>query len=150
VMEQSGWKGRKGTAAAQSQSVRSFYSELARSAAGQDYLSLYFLTLDGKPIASQYGLIRDGVYSLLLTSYDESFKEHSPGHLLMEEVVKACSSAGLREIDFLGCDLDWKLDWSSFVRNHYWLFIFRSNRIGRALRRAKFEWIPAAKKRLGG
>ena len=149
VMEQSGWKGRKGTAAAQSESARGFYAELARFAAAQDYLSLYFLKLNGRAIASQYGLTRDGVYSLLMTSYDESLKEHSPGHLLLEEVVKDCCSRGLRKLDFLGCDLDWKLDWSRLVRLHHWIFIFRNNRLGRALRRAKFEWIPALKGRLG-
>jgi CelD/BcsL family acetyltransferase involved in cellulose biosynthesis len=148
VMEQSGWKGRNGTAAAQSQSIRGFYSELARSASAQDYFSLYFLKLNGKAIASQYGLTRGGVYSLLMTSYDESYKEHSPGHLLMEEAVKDCGARGLREIDFLGCDLDWKLEWSRFIRFHHWLFIFRNNRLGRALRKAKFEWIPSAKQKL--
>jgi CelD/BcsL family acetyltransferase involved in cellulose biosynthesis len=149
VMEQSGWKGRKGTAAAQNQSIRGFYSQLARSAANHDYLSLYFLKLNGKAIASQYGLTRGGVYSLLMTCYDESFKEHSPGHLLLEEVLKDCSAHDVRELDFLGCDLDWKLDWSRLVRFHHWLFIFRNNRLGRALQKAKFEWIPAAKQRLG-
>ena len=147
-MEQSGWKGRKGTAAAQNQKARGFYAELAQSAAGRNYLSLYFLQLNGKAIASQYGLVRSGVYSLLMTCYDESFKEHAPGHLLLEEVAKDCNSRGLREIDFLGCDLDWKLDWSRLVRVHHWLFIFRNNRFGRALQKAKFKWIPAAKQRL--
>lgn len=145
VMEQSGWKGRKRTAAAQSQGARGFYAELAPAAAGRNYLSLYFLNLNGKAIASQYGLTRDGVYSLLMTCYDESFKEHSPGHLLLEEVVKDCCLRGLRKLDFLGCDLDWKLDWSRLVRPHHWLYIFRNNRLGRVLQRAKCEWVPAAK-----
>ncbi len=148
AMEQGGWKGRKGTAVAQSLSARSFYQDLARSAAGQDYLSLYFLKSGGKTIASQYGLTRDGVYSLLMSCYDESFKEYSPGHLLLEEVARDCQSRGLGEIDFLGCDLDWKLDWSRLVRSHYWLYIFRNNRLGRTLQKAKFGWIPAVKQRL--
>lgn len=148
-MEQSGWKGRKGTAAAQSRSVLGFYVELAQSAAGGEYLSLYFLQLNGKAIAAQYGFTRNGVYSLLLTCYDESFKEHSPGHLLLEEVAKDCGLRGVRELDFLGCDLDWKLDWSRLVRAHHWLFIFRNDRFGRALQKAKFDWVPAAKRRIG-
>jgi CelD/BcsL family acetyltransferase involved in cellulose biosynthesis len=149
AMEESGWKGRQGTAAGQSQSARGFYSELARSAALRHHLSFYFLKLNGNAVAFQYGLTRDGVYSMLRSSYDESLKQLSPGHLLLEEVLKDCCSRGLRELDFLGCDLDWKLEWSKLVRAHHWLFIFRNNYLGRALRTAKFEWIPTLKQRLG-
>jgi CelD/BcsL family acetyltransferase involved in cellulose biosynthesis len=148
ALERSGWKGRKGTAAAQSRRTRGFYTGLAHRAARGDYFSLFFLKVDGKPIASQYGLTRRGVYSLVMTCYDEAFSEYSPGHLLLEDVMKRCVAGGLSEFDFLGCDLDWKLDWSPIVRSHHWFFIFRDNRLGRILKRAKFDWIPAAKESL--
>ncbi|HYV86241.1 MAG TPA: GNAT family N-acetyltransferase [Patescibacteria group bacterium] len=147
-LERSGWKGRQGTAAGQSKRTRGFYTGLARHAAREDYLSLFFLKLDGKPIASQYGLTRRGVYSLVMTCYDEAFSEYSPGHLLLESVMKRCVDGGLCEFDFLGCDLGWKLDWSSTVRSHHWFFIFRDNRLGRVLQRAKFGWIPGVKESL--
>jgi CelD/BcsL family acetyltransferase involved in cellulose biosynthesis len=149
VMEEKGWKGRRGAAVAQSRNARSFYTELARSASAADYLSLYFLELNGKAIAWQYGLTRNRVYSLLMSTYDESFKQFSPGHLLLEHVLKDCSTRGLREFDFLGCDLAWKLEWSRLVRFHHWLFIFRNNRFGHLLQKAKFDWIPAAKHKFG-
>lgn len=148
ALERSGWKGRKGTAAAQSRQIHGFYTGLARRAACGDYFSLYFLMLDGKAIASQYGLTRRGVYSLVMTCYDEAFKEYSPSHLLLEDVLKLCIARGLSEFDFLGCDLEWKLDWSPIVRSHHWLFIFRGSRLGRVLQKAKFDWIPAAKETL--
>jgi len=148
ALERSGWKGRNGTAAAQSRETHGFYTGLAHRAAGGDYLSLFFLTLDGKAIASQYGLTRRGVYSLVMTCYDEAYKECSPSHLLLEEVMRLCIARGLSEFDFLGCDLEWKLDWSPIARPHHWLFIFRCNRLGRFLRKAKFGWIPAAKETL--
>ena len=148
TLERSGWKGRKGTAAAQSRRTRGFYTGLAHRAARDDYFSLFFLKIDGKPIASQYGLTRRGVYSLVMTCYDEAFGEYSPGHLLLEDVMKRCVAGGLSEFDFLGCDLGWKLDWSPIVRSHHWFFIFRDNRLGRILKRAKFDWIPAAKESL--
>jgi CelD/BcsL family acetyltransferase involved in cellulose biosynthesis len=145
ALERSGWKGRKGTAAAQSKRTRGFYTGLAHRAADGDYLSLFFLMLDGKAIAAQYALTRRGVYSLVMTCYDEAFKEYSPGHLLLEDVMKQCIARGLSEFDFLGCDLGWKLDWSRIVRSHHWLYIFPSTRLGRILQKAKFDWIPAAK-----
>lgn len=148
ALERSGWKGRQGTAAAQSRRTRRFYTGLAHQAARGDYLALSFLKVGGKPIAAQYGFSRRGVYSLVMTCYDEAFREFSPGHLLLEEVMKRSVARGLSEFDFLGCDLDWKLDWSRAVRSHHWFFIFRDNRVGRILQRAKFGWIPAVKERL--
>jgi CelD/BcsL family acetyltransferase involved in cellulose biosynthesis len=148
ALERSGWKGRRGSAAAQSARTRGFYTGLAHHAARGDYLSLSFLRVAGKAIAAQYGLSRRGVYSLVMTCYDEAFGEYSPGHLLLEDVLKRCVAGGLSEFDFLGCDLGWKLDWSPIVRSHHWFFIFRDTRTGRTLQKAKFGWIPAAKEAL--
>lgn len=145
ALERSGWKGRRGTAAALSRKTLGFYTGLAHQASRGDYFSLYFLKVAGRAIAAQYGLTRRGVYSLMMTCYDETFGGHSPGHLLMEDVLRDCVRRGLSEFDFLGCDLGWKLDWSPTARAHHWFFIFRDNRLGRTLQKAKFGWIPAAK-----
>jgi CelD/BcsL family acetyltransferase involved in cellulose biosynthesis len=128
----------------QSETSHGFHLELLRSAAFRVHLSLFLLKLAGRPIAFHYGLTSHGVYSLVMTSYDELFKELSPGHLLTEEVLKDCVSRGLREFDFLGCDLPWKLDWTSTVRPHHWLFIFRDSLFGRTLRQVKFGWVRDA------
>lgn len=145
ALEQSGWKGRSGTAMAQDRSTWGFYTELARDAAYAGRLSLYYLRLDGRPVAFQYGLTHGGRYFLLKPGYDESLKECSPGQLLMDEVLADCISRGLREFDFLGPDMVWKRDWTDKVRRHTWLFIFNGSAFGRALGKAKFQWGPAVK-----
>jgi len=147
-LERRGWKGQGGSAVSQSAAAHGFYSELFHREAFRDRLSIFFLRLDGRPIAFHYGLTCRGVYSLLLTSYDESFKEQSPGHLLMEDLLQDCVARGLRELDFLGCDLPWKLEWTSTARTHYWLFVFRDSVFGRALRAIKFGWVKTARRRL--
>jgi len=144
-LERSGWKGRQGSAASQSQAIRGFHFELLRNASFRERLSLHRLTIDSRPIAFHYGITTHGVYSLVMTSYDERFKEFSPGHLLTESVIEDCVARRLREFDFLGCDLPWKLEWTSSVRRHHWLFVFRNNRAGRLLRQIKFGWAPAAR-----
>jgi CelD/BcsL family acetyltransferase involved in cellulose biosynthesis len=145
ALERSGWKGRQGTAVGQSQAARGFHLTLIRQEAFRDHLSLFLLKCGGKLIAFQYGLTCAGVYSLVMTSYDEVFKEFSPGHLLTEEVLKDCIARELREFDFLGCDLAWKLEWTATVRPHYWLFVFRDSPFGRALRTIKFGWVRLAR-----
>src|SRR5258706_43836 len=56
-LEGSGWKGRRGTSIAQDADTRGFYRELARSAADDGGLSLYFLRLGGRAVAFHYGLM---------------------------------------------------------------------------------------------
>jgi CelD/BcsL family acetyltransferase involved in cellulose biosynthesis len=85
------------------------------------------------------------VYSLIMTSYEEELRECSPGHLLVEEVVKRNIAEGLREFDFLGCDLDWKRTWMTAARPHSWLYLFPNSLRGRMLRRVKFNWAPAVR-----
>ncbi|MBX5483738.1 MAG: GNAT family N-acetyltransferase [Myxococcaceae bacterium] len=147
-LEQSGWKGRGGTAIAQDEATRGFYSELARNAEHLGVLALWFMRLDGRAVGFHYALQYAGRYLLLKPAYDEAIRECSPGQLLMEEVVKDCIGRGLPEFDFLGPDMPWKRDWTDHVRPHFWLYVFRRSPKGRALREAKFRWIPAIKERV--
>jgi CelD/BcsL family acetyltransferase involved in cellulose biosynthesis len=150
ALEQSGWKGEAGTAIAQDRRTRAFYTALAFGAARHGYLSLFFLRLDGKPIAFHYGLAYRGIYYVPKLAYDESLKGCSPGLVLVEEAIKDGIARGLRGYDFLGAEAEWKTKWSSRVLPSHWLFIFRDTGVGRALRKVKFDWIPAARRALLG
>jgi CelD/BcsL family acetyltransferase involved in cellulose biosynthesis len=145
ALEASGWKGARGTAIAQDKATRGFYSELARTAAYQNSLVLYFLRLDGKAVGFHYALAHDRRYFLLKPGFEEALKECSPGQLLVDEVLADCVQRGDREFDFLGPDMTWKRDWTDRVRVHTWLYVFRDNTLGQALCTAKFRWVPAAK-----
>ncbi|HYV17767.1 MAG TPA: GNAT family N-acetyltransferase [Verrucomicrobiae bacterium] len=145
ALERGGWKGRQGTAAAQSRQTLGFYTGLAQAAASGGYFSLTFLVFAGKRIAAQYGLTRRRTYSLMMTCYDEAFAECSPGQILMEEVLKHAIADGLWGYEFLGVEGAWKLAWKPDLRPHHWFFIFRDSLLGRTLRNAKFAWLPAAK-----
>jgi CelD/BcsL family acetyltransferase involved in cellulose biosynthesis len=146
AIERSGWKGRGGTAVSQREQTYGFHVQRAASAFHRNHLSVFFLKLDGRPIAFHHGLTFRGVYSLLMTGYDEGFADCSPGHLLLEDLLKDCIDRNLHELDFLGCDLPWKLEWTALVRRHHWLFIFRDTALGRTLCRAKLDWAPAARR----
>lgn len=145
AVESSGWKGRAHTAMSQDPQVARFYSELASFTAEEGSLALYFLRVDGKPVAFHYGLAYGSTYYLLKPGYDEDFKECSPGQLLMDEVVQSCIDGGLAGFDFLGPDMPWKRDWADQSRQHTWLYIFRDSLYGRFLHNHKFRWVPRAK-----
>jgi CelD/BcsL family acetyltransferase involved in cellulose biosynthesis len=148
-VEQSGWKGREGTACSQDEQTRAFYTQLAEVAARQGWLSLFRLKLDGKTIAFHYGLTYGGSYLLPKLGYDEAFRDFSPGLVLMHEVIRDSVARRLGNIDFLGSDDDWKLRWSRQVLRHHWLYVFRGDLKGRLLEKLKFAWVPWFKKVLG-
>jgi CelD/BcsL family acetyltransferase involved in cellulose biosynthesis len=149
-IEESGWKGRRGEAANHDPRIRNFYLALARRTAVAGDFTLDLLEVGDRPIAFHYGLTRAGTYSLVMTSYDERFRECAPGHLLTEHVLERSIAAGLRELDFLGCDLEWKRAWTPTTREHSWLFLFRDSRAGALLAHAKFAGVPALRRMLAG
>jgi hypothetical protein len=145
AIERSGWKGKEGTAILQDAKTHGFYTELAHSASARDYLSLFFLKLNGRSIAFHYGFTYGGTYYMPKLGYDETLKECSPGLVLLEEIIKDCIARGVKGFDFLGLAGEWKTQWSSEMRRHTWLYIFRDSRFGQALRTTKFRLVPAAR-----
>ncbi len=146
ALEESGWKGRAGSAIGQDPITWGFYSELARSAAGAGMLVLFFLRCGGRPIAFQYAIVDGGRYHLLKTAYDEAMSEFGPGQLLVLEAMRDCISRGVREYDFLGPDMPWKREWTSTTRAHSWIFVFGRSPYARLVWRYKFRWARAVKK----
>ncbi|MFP2926782.1 GNAT family N-acetyltransferase [Pyxidicoccus sp. 3LG] len=149
ALERSGWKAQRGTAIAQSQRRLAFYSDLAGVAAKAGWLGLYYLRVEKRAIAFQYGLEYGGRYLALKPGYDEAFAEVSPGQLLTEGLIQDCIRRGLTELDLLGDDAPFKREWTEVVRPHHWLFIYRDTLRGRALYRAKFQWAPVARSMVG-
>lgn len=148
-LEAEGWKGRGGTAICQAPDTLAFYTALARQAGNEGRLRLWFLRLDGKAIAFQYGLQDGPRYLLLKLAYDEAHGAVGPGHLLMEEVLQDCIARGLLEFDFFGPGMPWKGEWASKARPHDWPYLFRGPR-GRLVHALKFRMAPMARTLLAG
>ena len=145
ALERAGWKGQQGTAMAQDTHTRGFYSSLARESSRAGRLALFFLRLNGRAVAFQFGLQHRHAYFLLKPAYDEALGDCSPGQLLMEEVVRQGLAQGWRSFDFLGMDMPWKRDWTDSTRRHTWLYVFNRTLPGRLAWAAKFQWGPRAR-----
>ena len=148
-LELAGWKGRSGSAIACSPSTRQFYDDLACDAERFGYLSLYFLELDGRPVAAHYGLTHQGIYYCPKVVFDEAWHACSPGQLLVEEILQDCVARGLHEFDFVGPCMRWKAEWTSQVRRFEWCFVFSHSWKARVLHAAKFQIGPMMKEKLG-
>ncbi len=148
ALESAGWKGAQGTAIAADPARVAFYGRVARDAAARGGLALRALTLDGRAVAAQLGMVHAGVYYLPKIAYQESLGAVSPGQLLHAEVLAECEARGLAELDFLGPDMAWKRDWAPRHRPHDWLYVYRPSLAGRAMHTLKHRVRPTVKEAL--
>jgi CelD/BcsL family acetyltransferase involved in cellulose biosynthesis len=149
ALEASGWKGAEGTAIRCHPSTRQFYDAIANAAAGDGYLSLDFLELNGKPIAGHFGFNLRGRYFLAKAGYDEAFRRHGPGQLLVNEILGQTPERGLHEFDFVGPATWDESRWALARRTNYRVFIFRKSLYGALLYAGRIAARDTVRKLLG-
>jgi CelD/BcsL family acetyltransferase involved in cellulose biosynthesis len=149
TLEASGWKGAEGTAINCDPRTRQFYDAIAHAAARDGYLSLDFLELNGQPIAGHFGFNLRGRYFLAKAGYDEAFRRHGPGQLLVHEILSQTPERGLREFDFVGPATWDESRWASVRRTNYRVFIFRKSLYGGLLHAVRISARDAVRSLLG-
>ncbi len=149
ALEASGWKGEEGTAIKCDPRTRQFYDAIAQAAARDGYLSLDFLELNGKPIAGHFGFNLRGRYFLAKAGYDEAFRRHGPGQLLVNEILNQTPERGLHEFDFVGPATWDESRWASARRTNYRVFIFRKNWYGELLYELRISVRDLVRRMLG-
>jgi CelD/BcsL family acetyltransferase involved in cellulose biosynthesis len=145
-LEASGWKSDAGTSIGSDADVQRFYTDLISRGAAAGWMRLLFLNVGGLRIATAYGACFRGRLLLFKTGYDPEYAPCAPFKLLTYFAVRDAYEEGLHEVDFLGDSEPWKLEWTSAVREHEWLFVFGPSVRARLLHSLKFEWGPELKR----
>jgi len=148
-MENAGWKQDSGLTMASSDNIRVFIEELTKEGERLGTLAIYALEYEDRVIGWQIGFICGTKYVVPKCAHDESRREISPGHLLVNAVLGDLIERGVDEVDFLGSALDWKTRWTDKGYEHAYLYVFRPNGRGRFLHWFKFTVKPAARRLLG-
>ncbi len=94
ALEASGWKGRAGTAAAQSPRITGMFREAAAALAEHGQVRIDTLRLDGRPIAATITLSSGADRWLWKIAYDEAFAGYSPGVLLTLDLTEEALAEG--------------------------------------------------------
>jgi CelD/BcsL family acetyltransferase involved in cellulose biosynthesis len=87
-----------------------FYRDLAQRSAAKGWLRMYILYLNSKPAAFVYGFVFRNEYYAFHTSFDDTYRNLSPGAILFSHVLRDACSQGLQV--FVGampasiCDFD--------------------------------------------
>ncbi len=129
AIEESGWKGEAGTAIASSDDNTGFYGELARLTSQSGWFKLYFLCLDGDPIAFDYCLAYKDRFNVLKTGYNPAYAADSPGKVLRKKVLAQLFKDRYSIYDLLGAREEWKTKWTPHAQEIYRVLVFNKRKI---------------------
>ncbi len=79
----------------------SFFSALGAAFANHGLLRVVVLSLDGEPLAVDFGFSRHGTWSLYNMSFARDRSELSPGMVLVGETIRLAAEEGCTTFDFL-------------------------------------------------
>lgn len=144
ALESAGWKAPEGTAISENNTQGRFYRAMLASYAARVEAFAMRLTVDGKPVAVDFGVRDTSTLVILKTTYDESLKAYSPGQLLHKQAFELIFRERLaKRIEFYGKLMEWHSRWTEQSRMLFHVNAYRSplvRRIGGAARdlRARF------------
>jgi Acetyltransferase (GNAT) domain len=88
AVETSGWKGELGTSAHKEAKTNTFLRQLIAHLGPSGGCEIALLRADAQPIAALFGVVLDGIWYIFRIGYDEDYHRASPGHLVIESLLK--------------------------------------------------------------
>jgi CelD/BcsL family acetyltransferase involved in cellulose biosynthesis len=126
AIERRSWKHEAGTAITAQPRQEAFYRALFPRAMKAGLLHAEVLFLQDEPIAYNFGLIHQGVFSCLKHSNAQLYDKLSPSYLVNEWLFGKLRSKGVVTFDFMGLAEPHKLRWSeencTYKRETWMLF----------------------------
>ena len=126
------------------QKSHSITLQTAKYFAEKDWLRLYFLMVENKPVAAELNLEYDGKMYCHLKGLDPEYYKYRVGSLLTLKVLEECVEKGIYEYDLMQGDEPYKFEWTSKYRrsvNVKWV----NKKLSSALIRAGLEVLKRAK-----
>jgi len=87
-VESSGWKGDLGTSALKQPAMNTFLRQLISQFGPSGRCEIHLMRLSNQPIATLFGIVTDNIWYIFRIGYDEAHHRASPGHLIIENLLK--------------------------------------------------------------
>jgi hypothetical protein len=123
-IEDSGWKGRKGSSIVRAPEVRDFYHDLAFAMNSSGLFELWFLKLGGKRVAFEYCLNYGSTVCTPKIGYEDGYKRYGLGNILRKHVLEQSFSRRCTKYDLLGDSDPYKLRWMNDLDVLLSLYLF--------------------------
>lgn len=110
-VEDSGWKGQRGTSIVKQPAKLAYYQSLLQSYGELGQCQINLLYLDNTVIAAQFGVQVNGRLYLLKIGFREDFAAISPGYLILGKLIEyGCQTGQLGSVSFV-TGVDWINRW---------------------------------------
>lgn len=96
---------------------RAFYGRLTQAADASKWLRFTVVLWDDKPIAFHFGFAYNGNFLWYKPSFDITLAHHSPGEVLLRQLILAANAEGATAFDFGLGDEPFKRRFANGVRN---------------------------------
>ncbi len=110
-----------------------FIRRLSKDGASCGWISIWLLTLDGRPLAMEYQLIADGSVHALRSDFDEAFDTLSPGSHLNQCLLEQLFALGLQRYFMGPGDNAYKRRWTDEAEPVHELHVYGKSLRGRLL-----------------
>ena len=104
--------------------ARAFHVDALERLAEARMASLFFLQVDGKPIAALYGFSTGKTFSFYQAGMDPAWSRLSAGLVLLGCSIEEAIRTGHDEFDFLGGPNPYKFQWAHKVRDDVMICLF--------------------------
>ena len=118
AIERASWKHDSGTAITRHPVQEAFYRAWFPLAADAGQLVAAMVCVDGRPVAHNFGFLRDGVYCCLKHSHDQGFDKASPVYPLTAFLIDELMARGAHTFDYMGVSEPHKWRWSPDTRTY--------------------------------
>lgn len=123
-IEERSWKTNSDMAITGRPIEKEYYQNLVPYLASNNMLFANVLYIDGKPAAYNLCYKFNRKVGQIKTSFNNEYRNLSPGSLVVEDALRRCYSQGFSEFDFLGDVMPHKILWTKDVREHKSLTIY--------------------------
>jgi CelD/BcsL family acetyltransferase involved in cellulose biosynthesis len=93
-VESSGWKGELGTSVLKTPIADTFLRKLIAHFASIGGCEIHVMRKDHASIAALFGIVTDGIWYIFRIGYDETYHRASPGHLIIENLLRRRAAHG--------------------------------------------------------
>ncbi len=97
---------------------RLFYHSIANRFSKKNWLSLWFLKINSKPIAALFGFKYCNKFYYLQSGFDPEWSKYSIGQVLLGKVIENAILEGCQEFDFLRGAESYKYDWGAIDKRN--------------------------------
>jgi CelD/BcsL family acetyltransferase involved in cellulose biosynthesis len=117
-LHQKRWRTKSNSGRFVEEKSRDITLQTAKYFAEKDWLRLYFLTVNGKPVAVELNFEYSGKMYCHLKGFDTDYYKYRVGSLLTLKVLEKCIEKRITEYDFMQGDEAYKFDWTKKYRQN--------------------------------